>query len=300
MKPTLLHRYATFVTAMTGILIFAGGLVTSTNSGLSVPDWPLSYGTAFPPMIGGIRFEHTHRLIAGTVGVLTLVLAIAVWRAESRRWMKGLGLAALLAVVAQAVLGGLTVIYLLPAWISVTHACLAQTFFSLVASIALFTSNEWREGRVEPCEYAGSLRRLLITTTAFAWLQLVAGAIVRHTGRGLRWHFALAFLIALHILFIVLKSARDKSTRERLFPHAVLLGGLVTTQIFLGFGSFIFTRMLKAEIPTTGEVLFTTAHQTLGAMILAGTALLALRSYRLLAAPPSASRSAVPARGSLV
>src|SRR3989338_7502352 len=118
-----LHRYSQFVMFSTFLLILAGGLVTSTGSGLSVPDWPLSYGQVFPPMIGGIRFEHTHRLIAGFVGCLTLILAVSLYLKEKRTWVKWMGLAALLAVIAQAVLGGLTVIYLLPTAISVLHSC---------------------------------------------------------------------------------------------------------------------------------------------------------------------------------
>src|SRR3990167_35751 len=137
-----LNQYSRFVTFATFLLIVAGGLVTSTGSGLSVPDWPLSYGQLFPPMVGGIRFEHTHRVIAGIVGFLTLLLAIAVFLVEKRKWVHWLGLTALLAVVAQAILGGITVIYLLPTAASVIHACLAQTFFSLLASLCLVTSKE--------------------------------------------------------------------------------------------------------------------------------------------------------------
>src|ERR1700758_3307222 len=129
----MLHRFATFVAACTVLLLLAGSLVTSTNSGLAVPDWPTTYGWnmfTFPPSkwVGGILYEHGHRLIASTVGFLTVVLAAWLWRAERRRWMKMLGLAALVAVVLQGVLGGLTVLFFLPAAISTAHAGLAEIF----------------------------------------------------------------------------------------------------------------------------------------------------------------------------
>src|SRR5437667_2183294 len=122
------HRLCLALSACTLFLIFVGGLVTSTGSGLSVPDWPLSYGRLMPPMVGGIFYEHGHRMVASAVGLLTVVLAVWLSRREPRAWVRRLGYAALAAVVAQGVLGGLTVIFLLPTAVSVAHACLAQTF----------------------------------------------------------------------------------------------------------------------------------------------------------------------------
>jgi heme A synthase len=124
-----LHRFAVLTAGSTFLLIVAGGLVTSTGSGLAVPDWPLSYGTLFPPMVGGILYEHTHRVVAAFVGLLTAVLAAWLWKCEPRRWVRNLGFVSLAAVVLQGILGGLTVLYRLPTPISVIHACLAQTFF---------------------------------------------------------------------------------------------------------------------------------------------------------------------------
>jgi len=141
----LLHVYAALVAVSTAILIFAGGLVTSTGSGLSVPDWPTTYGWfmfTFPldKMVGGIRFEHTHRLIASTVGFLILVLAVWLHLAEPRRWVRRLGYVALGAVITQGILGGITVLWYLPDPISIAHASLAQLVFCLTISIALTTS----------------------------------------------------------------------------------------------------------------------------------------------------------------
>ena len=140
-----LHRFIKLVVASTVLLILAGGMVTSTGSGLAVPDWPNTYGEfmfSFPleKMVGGIFYEHGHRLIASTVGFLTIILAVWLWWADPRGWVRRLGFIALAAVILQGVLGGLTVIYLLPPPISIGHAGLAQIFFCLTVSLALFTA----------------------------------------------------------------------------------------------------------------------------------------------------------------
>jgi len=189
-----LHRFAVFTAASTFLLIFAGGLVTSTGSGLSVPDWPNTYGRfmfAYPleDMVGGIFYEHSHRMIASVVGFLTVILTIWVWRRENRRWVKNLTLLALVSVILQGILGGITVLYLLPTAISVSHATLAQTFFVMVSTIALVTSRWWMErpdpgsGVVTPGET--SLTTLAIGVSLMVWVQLILGAVMRHTASGL-------------------------------------------------------------------------------------------------------------------
>ncbi len=285
MPAVWLHHYSKAVAAATFVLIAAGGLVTSTGSGLSVPDWPLSYGQFFPPMVGGIRFEHTHRVIAGFVGLLTLVLMIVLLRHENRRWVRLFGVGAFLAVIAQAVLGGLTVIYLLPPVISIFHACLGPTFFCLVASIALFTSSEWREGEASvPSEDSQAIRKILLLTTGLLYTQLIAGAVVRHTGGyGIAIHIVLGFLALFHVIVAVVKIAGDWGARQKFMPHALFIGAATVVQLFLGFGSFITTLMIpKAEYPRLSEVLFTASHQATGALILVSCLLLTLRASRLL------------------
>src|SRR5208337_2892756 len=139
-----LHRYAILVTLATFLLVIAGALVTSNDAGLSVPDWPTSFGSfRMPRMVGGIMYEHGHRMIAGTVGILTILLAIWVWRRDSRRWVRWTGFAAVMAVLAQAILGGITVLWFLPVAISAAHATLAQIFFCLGASLDFFTGPDW-------------------------------------------------------------------------------------------------------------------------------------------------------------
>ncbi len=186
-----LHRFACILAGCTLLLIAAGGMVTSTGSGLSVPDWPTTYGYnmfTFPlgKWVGGIFYEHGHRLIASTVGFLTIILAVWVQRADDRRWMRVLGWSALGVVIAQGALGGLTVIFLLPTWISVFHACLAQMFFCMIVSIAVFTGRTWIESRqAAPMRSDTRIRAVTMTLTAVVFIQLFLGALMRHTQSGL-------------------------------------------------------------------------------------------------------------------
>src|SRR5215467_12686765 len=173
-------------------------MVTSTNSGLSVPDWPTSYGYSmysFPlsKMVGGIFYEHGHRLIASTVGFLTIGLVVFLWRVDPRRWMRWLGVIGLGAVILQGVLGGLTVIYMLPAPVSISHAGLAQAFFCLTVSVAVFTSRGWLSP-ARPIVDDATLRRRALALTILIYVQILLGATMRHIGAGLAIpDFPLAF-----------------------------------------------------------------------------------------------------------
>jgi heme a synthase len=287
----VLHRFAVFVAAATFGLIVAGGLVTSTDSGLSVPDWPTTYGQnmfTFPlsRMVGGIRFEHTHRLIAATVGMLTIVLAIWLARREPRRGVRLLGGLALGAVVAQGVLGGLTVIFLLPTAISVAHACLAQTFFCLVVTIAVVTSPRWRERApvsLRAAFGASPVSRMAGWMATLVYLQLLIGAVMRHLKAGLAIRdFPLAqgalvppletFPVAIHFLHRVnavaiavvagvLVARAVRSRRTGLEKGAFGLAGLVAAQFALG----------AATVLSGKDVLLTTAHVATGALVLGTT-----------------------------
>ena len=271
-----LYRYTKFVLAATFLLIAAGGLVTSTGSGLSVPDWPLSYGKIFPPMIGGIRFEHTHRVIAGLVGILTLILMFALLKTEKRVWVRWWGGVALLAVVVQAVLGGLTVIYLLPLPVSVAHACLGQIFFSVLAALVLFLSPEWNRSQKVGVAEVGPVHRILVSITFLVYLQLILGAWVRHSpGRGVSYHVVIAFLIFMHILFSLFRILKNPGLKT-LQNHIASLTVLATLQIFLGAGTY-FIKYASRNGPA---ILIATAHQATGALILALSLTLTLRSFR--------------------
>ena len=181
------HRFAWFLALATLFLICSGGMVTSKNAGLAVPDWPTTFGynMFFFPIskwIGGIFFEHVHRLIASTVGFLTIILAVWLWRAESRRWLRILGLVALGAVILQGILGGLRVT-MLKDEIGIFHACLAQAFFGLLVFIAVATSRFSMQGR--PRSMPALLVWLPLATTILIYGQLALGATMRHQHRDL-------------------------------------------------------------------------------------------------------------------
>jgi cytochrome c oxidase assembly protein subunit 15 len=299
----MLHTFAKFLAACTVLLVLAGSLVTSTGSGLSVPDWPTTYGwnmLMFPPSkwVGGILYEHSHRLIATTVGFLSIILAAWLWLSEPRRWMKWLGIAALGAVIAQGVLGGLTVLLFLPASISTAHAGLAEIFFCLVVSIALFTSPQWVEGYVRNPDTTGDseerLRVLVTTTTVLIYVQILLGATMRHTGAGLAIpDFPLMFghlfpthwdsQIAIHFshrvgALVVVLSVLATSTyvwqhlRERpeLTRPAALLVVLVVVQATLGALTVLSRR----------EIGINSLHVVCGALVLTTSLVLTLRSWR--------------------
>lgn len=180
-----LRRYAKLVCFSTFFLIFVGSLVTSTGSGLAVPDWPLSYGMVFPPMVGGIFYEHGHRMVAACVGFLTLMMATWLALAEQRRWLRNLGFLALAAVITQGLLGGITVLFLLPTPVSVSHAVLAQTFLLLTIVIAYSLSRERSRREHHSADGSLALRRVSVVALAIIFVQLLLGALMRHTGSGL-------------------------------------------------------------------------------------------------------------------
>jgi cytochrome c oxidase assembly protein subunit 15 len=188
-----LHRFALLTAGATLLLICSGGMVTSRGVGLAVPDWPTTFGYnmfLFPVSrwVGGIFFEHTHRLIASMVGFLTTILAVWIWRVDDRRWLRNLGFGALGAVILQGVLGGLRVT-LLKDEIGVFHACLAQAFLGMLIVIAVATSGLWRGiSMVRTTQQGDSTRtlvRLAICTTLVIYLQLGLGATMRHQHRDL-------------------------------------------------------------------------------------------------------------------
>src|SRR5271163_2122864 len=187
--PASVHRFAFFLSCCVVLLLMAGALVTSNDAGLAVPDWPLSYGSLMPPMVGGIFYEHGHRMIATAVGLLTIILAILLARSEPRRWVRNLGWTALALVIAQGILGGLTVKFLLPPPISTAHATLAQLFFVTIVSITLFTSRWWQSDLPQLDDPASPpLRTLSALTTAAIFIQLILGAAFRHAAFGILPH----------------------------------------------------------------------------------------------------------------
>lgn len=303
-----LNRFAKLLVGATFVLIFIGGLVTSTGSGLSVPDWPTTYGHfmfSFPisKMVGGILFEHGHRMVATIVGLLMTVLALWLWLKEPRRWVKWFGLGALFAVIAQGILGGITVLYSLPMPISVMHACLAQGFFSMTICLAMFTSKEWNYAEPKLVD-AGkpSIQSLALITSAVVYLQLILGAIMRHTGSGLAIpDFPLAFgkiippiksqAIAIHFLHrvgAVIVSTSVIWTCVQIFRHHKNQPKLTRPAWVLIYSLVLQILLAGFTIWTQKGVLPTTAHVATGAFILGTSLILALRAYQILEVPEQA------------
>jgi len=298
-RATGLHRFAVMTAGATLVLLFLGGLVTSTGSALAVPDWPLSFGQVFPPMVGGVLFEHGHRLAAALVGCLTVVLALWTVIGESRPAVRALGLLALLAVVLQGVLGGVTVLYRLPLAVSVTHACLAQAFFCLTIALATVTAPGWAAARRRTAP--AGLRPLTAAATGVVFAQLILGALMRHMGAGLAIpDFPLAFgrfvppLVTPHItvhfahrvgaLVVALAvgataTAALRAQEPWLRRPAAIALALLPLQITLGAATIWSGR---AVIPTT-------THLVVGASILGSCLVLALRAGRIAAARPAAA-----------
>ena len=282
-----LHRTARLTAGATFLLIVIGGVVTSTDSGLAVPDWPTTFGYnmfLYPlsEMVGGILYEHSHRLMGSLVGILTIALLVLILAKDSRKWLKWLGLAALIAVIVQGVLGGLRVTQINRNF-AIVHACLAQAFFALLCGIAWFTSREWwQDKNVSSGETARKLRRLSLMTTGFIYLQLIFGAILRHTGSRLDAHLLFAFLVALHIFLLVRRILAMDSESEGLGQSTpLLLIGLLAIQLMLGTGAFFAKLTVLGETFATAlTVTITTAHVAVGALMLVSSFVLTLKIYR--------------------
>ncbi|MGZ4808982.1 MAG: COX15/CtaA family protein [Thermoanaerobaculia bacterium] len=284
--PVWLRRFSKLVAASTLFLIFAGAMVTSTGSGLAVPDWPLSYGMLMPPMIGGIFYEHGHRMIAATVGLLTVIQALWLWRREPKRRVRMLGFLAVGAVIAQGVLGGLTVIFLLPHAISVAHAGLAEIFFCLNVSIAVMTSKWWSSAR-KPSVAPPTSAALV----AIVYAQILIGAVMRHLQAGLAIpDFPLSFgkivppltsaaiavnyahrVGAMIVAIAVITVASRLFAARTLRTNAFLLISIVILQICLG----------ALTVWSGRQPVITSLHVMTGAATLALSLITALASRRL-------------------
>lgn len=281
------HRFALLTAVATFPLLFIGGLVTSTGSGLAVPDWPTTFGHnmflyPWSKMVGGIFYEHSHRLLGSLVGFLTVLLAVSLWYGESRQWVRKLGLIALAAVLLQGILGGLRVV-LLQQTLAIIHACFAQAFFALTVCLTVFTSVEWRTPiQKKAAEDAGQVQRLGVLTAGFIYLQLIFGAILRHTGAWETLHFIGAALVAIHVGVLTARTVRHHSDLPVLSRSALLLCALLGLQLFLGLGAYIgkFTTVGGALQPYT--VLLATSHVVVGALMFVACVLFSLRAYRLL------------------
>lgn len=295
-----IHRLALFLACYVVLLISAGGLVKSLEAGLSVPDWPLSYGMLNPPrwwQIETVRAEHGHRLIAGVALILTTVLAVLVARRESRAWVRRLMWVALAAVLAQAALGGITVLFFLPKLVSISHAALAQLFLALLVIVAVATSSWWTSVEKTSVSEEGCRRvaRLAAGVAAAIYGQILLGAVMRHFGAGLAIpdfplvfgglfppfldfgvgiHYAHrlgALIVATLVFWNLGRVLRLAGSRAEVRRPAILLAVLVLVQGTLG----------GLVVLTARGVLVNTLHVGGGALLLATAVWQAAVSWRL-------------------
>ena len=291
-----LHYFAVTLALSTFFLLIVGGLVTSNDAGLSVPDWPLSFGQLMPEMVGGVFYEHGHRMVATTVGFLTIVLNFWLWRVERRGWVRRLGLVALATVVIQGVLGGITVLYFLPPPISVVHASTAALFFCLTITLAVVTAPGWVDSSptlLQRCrELLGTGNfglRLALCNILAVYVQYILGATVRHTGtvEGTKAAVLVTSALVAHImgatlltaLILYLSRALLRRVRDRRIVQLIYLQlGLLFTQLFLGLGAY-WVRIDSAVLvqPTAERVLIATSHLAVGALLLAASLMAGLR-----------------------
>lgn len=277
------HRYAVFLAVCTFCLLIAGALVTSNEAALSVPDWPLSYGTLTPPMVGGIRYEHTHRVIAAIVGLLTIGLAILLWRKDSRSWVRNLGLAAIAVVVGQGVLGGLTVLLYLHYGMPVAHASLAQIFFGIIVSIAIFTSRWWTSD-ILPLEDRGSpsIHTLATLNATVIFFQVVLGAGFRHRDIPVWPHVVGAMVVLGTVTWTAVALRKRFESSREISKARVLLHAIFGAQFLLGIGAW-WSRVSTANAPQPMPVMITLTviHTVVGALLFATSVGVALICYRL-------------------
>jgi heme a synthase len=277
------HRFAVFVVCWTILLLIAGALVTSNEAALSVPDWPLSYGTLTPPMVGGIRYEHSHRVIAGVLGLLSIVLAVWVWAKDERRWLRWFSVLAVAGIAAQALLGGEVVRQLLHYWLPVAHACFAQIVFAALLSIAVFTSRWWISNQPQ-VEDSGSpsIHSLAIANAVVIYLQVILGAGFRHKEIPVWPHMAGALIVLGMVIWLaaVLRRRFEKSaiiSKTRILLHAIL-----GTQLLLGLGAY-WSRLTTADAPQPMPLMvtLTVLHTVVGAILFGVSVLIVLLCYRL-------------------
>lgn len=279
------HRLALFAAFSTLVLLFAGGLVTTTASGDSVPDWwfvPISFGTFFPKMTGGVLFEHGHRLVATTVGLITLALAVLLWKNDRRAWVKRLGVIALVGVCAQGTLGGLRVHHVgNTAVIAIIHACVAQLFLGALVTIATVTSPKWATEKPDP--EPTWLPWVATGTSAIVFLQILLGAIRRHTGAGIDVHAAFAIVVTLAILLVSAECLRRERFKA-LIAHLLLL---LFAQVGLGIWTYVlvrsgFVRSVNASALQTAVI---TGHLAMGGVVHGLAVALAVKSWGVFRLP---------------
>jgi len=291
-----LRRQFTFFTFLVAIALLAwGAFVTSIDAGLAVPDWPTSFDSYDPfnpwPQwwtITPVLAEHGHRLLGALVGFLTLILAFWTWRSDERKWMRRLGWGALVLVILQGTLGGLRVV-----WVSldlaVVHACVAQLFFALLASMTLFQSSSWRQP-VRPFLPA-DLKHILWFAPLTVYIQIILGALLRHPGTGIdtllvSLHLGWAFMATAMVVVLITRIRSSLPTAGWMGRLTGLLGSILVVQVALGlFAYFVLLDETGRIQPSNVQVIANTAHMVIGALLFATTVATSLLAARIRSLP---------------
>lgn len=284
---------ATFSVAIA--LVSWGAFVTSIDAGLAVPDWPTSFDSydPFNPWpewwtITPVLAEHGHRLLGALVGFLTLILAVWTWRADDRAWMRRLGFGALILVILQGVLGGLRVV-----WVSldlaVVHACVAQLFFALLASMALFQTESWRSP--SPMPRKSAIKHILWVAPLAVYLQIIFGALLRHPGTGIDTtlvaiHLGWAFVATAMIAVLVSRIRTTMPMGGLLDRSSKTLVVILVLQVALGlFAYFVLLDETGRIQPSNVQVLANSAHMVIGALLFATTVVTSVFAARVRSLP---------------
>ena len=286
------HYLVVFLACLTVLLLVAGALVTSNDAGDSVPDWPMSFGRwvlfGSRQFVGNVRYEYSHRVIAGAVSTFTLLTALWIWTSSKLRRFRWLALAALIGVLLQAGLGGIRVLFpgqKIP--IAMIHALVAQSFFCLIVTLGVVTSSGWNYPRPVTEDGASpGLRLLSGLTIAAAMIQLLLGAGFRHGALGIGWHIGGAVLVSGLVIFTGVQVHRRHGSDRYLHRPALLMCFLLICQVSLGIAAYL-AKLASASDPQPLEpmVSLTVAHLAVGALILASILVLSLRCYQTLSPP---------------
>lgn len=290
------HWVAVFAAAVTLPLLVSGGQVTTYRVGMAVPDWPTTFGInmflyRFWNSSWGVFIEHRHRLLGSALGVATIVLALWFIGFERRRWMKAMGVVALLAVIGQGLLGGNRVL-LNSTFYAAVHGCTGQAVFALLVALCVLSGRVWMEAG-KPRPDPDHLRRRSLVTLILVYAQIVAGANLRHFGSGLVLHAVLAVAVWGHAAILVWRVERSAGGVPELIPSARAMGLLVSLQVVLGVAAWWMLSPFDG-IPRTvtePQALIRTGHVVNGALLLASSVVLTLRAFRHLA--PAARASAL-------
>jgi cytochrome c oxidase assembly protein subunit 15 len=318
------HRWAVVLACATFPLVWLGGLVTTTDAGMAVPDWPSTYGYnlflyPWQTWLAGpwdIFVEHGHRMLGAVVGMITIGLVAVIWRNEQRRWLRGVSLAALALVILQGVLGGMRVL-LDERTLAMLHGCTGPLFFGLTVAMTVFTSPRWQASDVSGMSAGrGQVCILAVVTCILAYLQILLGALMRHMPvatdpitfmTAVRFHLFLAAILSLHIVVLVWSVVRHARHIHPLGGLACILAGLLTLQLALGGGTWMVRFAAPAWVPQwatlsreavqDGGWLQThviTAHVAVGSLLFVTSLALALYACRFLSLPLGAATSSSP------